>query len=215
MSVPDAMLRYMNADCDTIADATSTRWVAVDVETNGTDSAHCRIISIAALAVAADGTIEDSVVSLIDADADPGPTEIHGLNRQMLTGQPRFCDLAPHLVDLLRGRILVAHNVAFDYAFLATEAARAGIDLPTTTVMCTVELASHLDLDVDNLKLATLARHWGIQQTRPHDALDDALVLSHVLVRELALARRGGIPLPIRPPWTLVPPVFNSSPAAA
>jgi DNA polymerase-3 subunit epsilon len=210
------MLRYMKADPDTIADAAaSTRWVAVDVETSGTDPAHCRIISIAALALAADGTIEDSIVSLIDADVDPGPTDIHGLNRQMLTGQPRFCDLATDLVDLLRGRILVAHNVAFDYAFLAAEATRAGVDLPTTAVMCTVDLAARLNLDVDNLKLATLARHWGIPQNRPHDALDDALVLKRVLDRELALARRSGVTLPIRPPWTLTPPVFGSCPAAA
>jgi len=72
-----------------------------------------------------------------------------------------------------------------------------------------------LDLDVNDLKLATLARHWGIRQARPHDALDDALVLSRVLVRTLALARRGGVPLPIRRPWTLAPPVFSSGPAAA
>jgi DNA polymerase III subunit epsilon len=200
----------MNIGRDLPDASTSTRWVSVDVETSGTDPAHCRIVSIAALALAADGTIEDSVVSLIDADVDPGPTYIHGLNREMLTGQPRFGDLASDLVALRRGRTLAAHNVAFDYAFLAAEAVRAGIDLPTTAVMCTVELAARLDLDLDNLKLATLARHWSIPQARPHDAFDDALVLSRVLVRALALARRSGVPLPIRPPQTLTPPVFGN-----
>jgi DNA polymerase III subunit epsilon len=207
------MLWPMSIDRDLPDARTSTRWAAIDVETSGTDPAHCRIISIAALALAADGTIEDSVVSLIDADIDPGPTHIHGLNRQMLTGQPRFCDIAADLVALLRGRTLAAHNVAFDYAFLAAEADRAGVDLPTTAVMCTVELAAHLDLGLDNLKLATVARHWSIPQERPHDAFDDALVLSRVLVHALALARRDSVPLPIRPPQTLTPPVFRNAAA--
>jgi DNA polymerase-3 subunit epsilon len=205
----------MSIDRDLPDARTSTRWVAVDVETSGTNPEHCRIVSIAALALAADGTIEDSIVSLIDADVDPGPTHIHGLNRRMLTGQPRFCDLATDLVDLLRGRILVAHNVAFDYAFLAAEATRAGVDLPTTAVMCTVELAAHLDLGLDNLKLATVARHWSIPQQRPHDAFDDALVLSRVLIHALARARRDNVPLPIRCPRTLTPPVFPAFSNAA
>ena len=44
--------------------------------------------------------------------------------------------------------------------------------------MCTVELARRLDLGTENLMLETLARHWGITQMKPHDALDDALVLA-------------------------------------
>jgi DNA polymerase-3 subunit epsilon len=209
------MLFPMSIDRDLPDARTSTRWVVVDVETSGTSPEHCRIISIAALALAADGTIEDSVVSLIDADIDPGPTHIHGLDRQMLTGQPRFCDIAADLVALLRCRTLAAHNVAFDYAFLAAEAARVGVGLPTTAVMCTVELAAHLDLGLDNLKLATVARHWGIPQQRPHDAFDDALVLSRVLVHALARARRDNVPLPVRCPQALTPPVFPAFSNAA
>src|SRR5437868_1507255 len=81
----------------------------------------------------------------------------------------------------------VAHNVGFDYAFLAAEACKTGVVLPVDEVMCTVELAAHLDLGVDNLKLATLARYFGVPQGRPHDALDDATVLARILAR----ARHG------------------------
>ena len=61
--------------------------------------------------------------------------------------------------------------------------------------MCTVELARRLDLGVENLRLETLAAHWGVTQMKPHDALDDALVLAQILkpalVRRPASARRG------------------------
>ena len=52
----------------------------------------------------------------------------------------------PELIEVLRGRTLVAHNVGFDYSFLAAEAELAGVGLPIDTVMCTVELARRLDL---------------------------------------------------------------------
>ena len=64
----------------------------------------------------------------------------------MLAGQPCFADIAEHLAPLLRGRILVAHNAAFDYAFLAAEARRCDTELPVTSVLCTLELAALLDL---------------------------------------------------------------------
>lgn len=187
----------------------SAPWVIVDVETTGSDPDACRVISVAALAVTATGAITDSVVTLLDAGVDPGPTDVHGLTRAMLIGQPRFADIADALAELLRGRTLVAHNVAFDYAFLAAEARRAGTRLPVDEVMCTVELARRLNLGVGSLKLAALAHHWNIAQTRPHDALDDALVLVEIFQRELAQAQNSGVALPIRHPRTLEPPVFE------
>ena len=38
------------------------------------------------------------------------------------------------LIEVLRGRTLVAHNVGFDYSFLAAEAELAGVELPIDTV---------------------------------------------------------------------------------
>ncbi len=123
------------------------------------------------------------MVSLLNAGVDPGPTHVHGLTAAMLEDQPRFDDIVGDVIEVLRGRTLVAHNVAFDYAFLAAEAEIAGAELPVDAVMCTVELARRLDLGIDNLRLETLAAHWGVVQQRPHDAFDDAMVLTGVLGR--------------------------------
>jgi DNA polymerase III subunit epsilon len=170
-------------------------WAVIDVETSGFRPGQARIISLAALGLDADGRVEQSVVSLLNPGVDPGPTHVHGLTTAMLEDQPQFADIVGDLVEVLRGRTLVAHNVAFDYAFLAAEAELAEAELPVDNVMCTVELARRLDLGVDNLRLETLAAHWGVIQERPHDAFDDALVLTGVL--ELALER--DIWLPVRP----------------
>ena len=174
-------------------------WVVVDVETSGFRPGHARIISLAALALDVDGRVEQSVVSLLNPGVDPGPTHVHGLTATMLEDQPRFADIAGDVMELLRGRTLVAHNIAFDYGFLAAEAEIADCELPVDSVMCTVELARRLALGVDNLRLETLAAHWGVPQLRPHDAFDDAAVLSRVLSAALERARERDIWLPVRP----------------
>jgi DNA polymerase III subunit epsilon len=174
-------------------------WAVIDVETSGFRPGQARIISLAALGLDAHGQVEQSVVSLLNPGVDPGPTHVHGLTTAMLEEQPEFADIVGDVIEVLRGRTLVAHNVAFDYAFLAAEAELAEAELPVDSVMCTVELARRLDLGIDNLRLETLAAHWGVRQERPHDAFDDALVLTGVLAAALQRAREREIWLPVHP----------------
>lgn len=174
-------------------------WVVVDVETSGIRPDRSRVLSVAALTLDADGAVERSLVSLLNPGVDPGPTHVHGLTAAMLEGQPQFRDIVGELAELLHGRTLVAHNAAFDYGFLAAEAESAGAVLPVDTVMCTLELARRLDLGLANLRLETLAAHLDVTQARPHDAYDDALVLSRVLGSMLQRAREIDVWLPVRP----------------
>jgi DNA polymerase III subunit epsilon len=178
---------------------TGAGWAVVDVETSGFRPGQARVVSIAALALGDDGNVEESLYSLLNPGVDPGPTHVHGLTAEMLEGQPTFADVVDHLINLLRGRTLVAHNVAFDYSFLTAEAEMVEAELPIDTAMCTVELTRRLELGTDNLRLETLAAHWGITQIKPHDALDDAMVLAQILKPVLARARERKVWLPIRP----------------
>ncbi|OBI35726.1 DNA polymerase III subunit epsilon [Mycobacterium sp. E1386] len=174
-------------------------WAVIDVETTGFRPGQARVISLAVLGLDDDGRVEQSVVSLLNPGVDPGPTHVHGLTAAMLEDQPQFADIVDDVVKVLDGRTLVAHNVAFDYAFLAAEAELAEAELPIDSVMCTVELARRLDLGIDNLRLETLAAHWGVTQERPHDAFDDAMVLTGVLASALERARECDIWLPVHP----------------
>ncbi|MCG7594548.1 DEDDh family exonuclease [Mycobacterium sp. PSTR-4-N] len=181
------------------ADHAGAGWAVVDVETSGFRPGQARVVSVAALALSDDGNVEKSLYTLLNPGVDPGPTHIHGLTAEMLAGQPTFADVVSDLCDVLRGRTLVAHNVGFDYSFLAAEAEMVGAELPTDTVMCTVELARRLDLGTENLRLETLAAHWGVTQMRPHDALDDAMVLAQILKPVLVRARERRSWLPVHP----------------
>jgi DNA polymerase III subunit epsilon len=200
MSVWRAILKAMNRmPWGRPASDPDAGWAVVDVETSGFRPGHARVISIAALGLDADGRVEQSVVSLLNPGVDPGPTHVHGLTAAMLEDQPQFGDIVGDLVEVLRGRTLVAHNVGFDYSFLAAEAELAEAELPVDSVMCTVELARRLDLGVQNLRLETLAAHWAVTQERPHDAFDDAMVLTGVLAGALKVARDRDVWLPVHP----------------
>lgn len=189
----------------------ATEFAVIDVETSGFDPDHARVLSVAALIVTADGTITDSMHTLLNPGVDPGPTDIHGLTAAMLAGQPDFTAVADQLATLLRGRVLVAHNAGFDYAFLAAETHRCGAELPVTSVLCTLELAGQLNLGLDSLKLGALAKHWSIPQARPHDALDDARVLAAALPRMITRAAQLEVALPVRAPITLPPVQFRTA----
>jgi DNA polymerase-3 subunit epsilon len=177
---------------------TDHAWAVVDVETSGLYPSSSRVLSVAAVALDAAGRpAGPRFTSLVDPGCDPGPVHVHGLTRERLAGAPRFEEIAPRLLEVLDGRILVAHNAAFDHGFLAAEADRAGTKLPVRRRMCTLALSRRLGIDVPNHKLATLAGYWGVPQQRAHDAEDDALVLSRVLTHSLLLAARLGMPLPL------------------
>lgn len=157
-----------------------TGWVVVDVETSGMRPSVDRMLSVAAVVIDDDGEVAREFTTLLNPGVDPGPVHVHGLTPALLAGKPRFADVAEELARILEGRTVVAHNAAFDASFLAAEARRAGLASPLERFLCTLDLAGRLHLSTTDLKLATLADHFGVEQRAAHDAHDDALVLAGV-----------------------------------
>ncbi|PBC38108.1 3'-5' exonuclease [Rhodococcus sp. ACPA4] len=173
------------------------RWVVLDVETSGMRSASHRVLSIAALVLREDGSVERQFSTLLNPGCDPGPVHVHNLTPDRLAGAPRFEDIAEEFADLLSGRTMVAHNASFDYGFLDAEFQRAGFGTPIEKRLCTLALSRRLELDVPNHRLATLAEYWKIEQLNAHDAYDDARVLVEVFGRSASLADTLQLPLPV------------------
>ncbi|MBP2210843.1 DNA polymerase III epsilon subunit family exonuclease [Rhodococcus ruber] len=173
------------------------RWVVVDVETSGLRAYAHRVLSVAALVLREDGSVEREYSTLVDPGCDPGPVHVHRLTRERLAGAPRFEQIAGEFAEVLAGGTIVAHNAAFDYGFLDAEFRRAGAEIPVKHRLCTLALSRRLELDVADHKLSTLAAHWQVQQLLEHDAYDDARVLSEVFVRSASLAESLQLPLPV------------------
>ncbi|MFI8192560.1 DEDDh family exonuclease [Streptomyces sp. NPDC085946] len=174
-------------------------WAVVDVETSGLVARRDRVLSVAVVTLGPDGEQTGEFSTLLDPGCDPGPVHVHGLTAQRLRGAPCFDQVAGRIGALLRDRVFVAHNAQFDYDFLAHEFARAGMPLPVSRRLCTLALNRRVDPPTDDLRLGTLAAHYGVRQVRAHDALDDARVLAGVLRASLREAARLDLPLPLVP----------------
>ncbi|MEU0592198.1 TerD family protein [Streptomyces ardesiacus] len=172
-------------------------WALVDVETSGLVPRRDRVLSLAVVTLGPDGRQTGEFSTLLDPGCDPGPVHVHGLTADRLRGAPVFEQVAERVGALLEGRVLVAHNAQFDYDFLAHEFARARLRLPVARRLCTLALNRRVDPPTDDLRLGTLAEHYGVPQLKAHDALDDTRVLAGVLRASLHQAARLGLPLPL------------------
>ncbi|WHM34292.1 TerD family protein [Streptomyces sp. BPPL-273] len=172
-------------------------WALVDVETSGLRPGRDRVLSLAVVTLDGHGRRTGEFSTLLDPGCDPGPVHVHGLTRARLAGAPTFEEIAPQVGALLSGRVLAAHNAQFDYDFLAHEFARVRSWVPVSRRLCTLALNRLIAPATPDLKLGTLAAHYGVRQERAHDAQDDVRVLTGILQGSLDAAGRLGLDLPL------------------
>jgi DNA polymerase-3 subunit epsilon len=134
--------------------------------------------------------------TLVDPCRDVGPTRIHGLRASDVSGAPLFADAAAAVWGLLAGRVLVAHNVAFDQRFLDAEFRRCSVRLPPPPVMCTMALSSYYLPGSPGRSLTACCAAGGIRLVNHHSALADASAAAGLL----RLFRSSHPALP--PSWT-------------
>lgn len=86
-------------------------FAVVDVETTGLFPGSHRIAEIAVVHVEPDGTVSNRWETLVNPQRDLGPQHIHGIRAADILHAPVFGDIAHDVMELLAGRVLVAHNV--------------------------------------------------------------------------------------------------------
>lgn len=165
----------------------------LDVETTGLDLARDEIVSYgAALVVRA----RIPCGRLVYREVRPvrpvsvGALTVHGLRTADLAGAPEIDELVDELVDLLTGRVLVAHAAWVERAFLdralrprRLRIGRAVAD--TAALLRALRLAGSDTGTEPNLEAA--ARRLNLPVHTPHHALGDAFTTAQLF---LALATR-------------------------
>jgi DNA polymerase-3 subunit epsilon len=169
----------------------------VDVEATGSSSRRHRIVELAVVLLDGECRLQGEFSTLVDPGGPVGPTHIHGIEPHHVIPAPRFNRIAPRLLGLLRGRVLVGHNVGCDRAFLTAEYARMGVELPQVPELCTMRLAERcFPSSPHGLSLRSCAAAAGLPSWVAHTALGDARAGAQLLARcapaaegELAEAR--------------------------
>jgi DNA polymerase-3 subunit epsilon len=118
--------------------------------------------------------------------------QITGITDAMVRRSPLFDDIADQVVAALAGRVFVAHNARFDWAFLSAEVRRAKSHRLAGSHICTVRLAKRLLPQIESASLDALSWHFGLENKARHRAGGDAMATAELLERLILLAREQG-----------------------
>ena len=173
--------------------------VAIDCETTGLDARRDRIVSIAAVKIAAGlRVVEPPVLDTLIDPRMPIPARavaVHGIDNAQVAGAPTIAEAYDEILAALAGCVVVGHHVGFDLAMLAGEARRNGCDWREPPYFDTFELMAGLGLTADNVDLVEMMALLGIapKGTR-HSAAGDARMAADLFVaraRKLVGQGRG------------------------
>jgi DNA polymerase-3 subunit epsilon len=169
----------------------------VDVEASGRSPWRHRVVEVGVVLLDYPLLrVEAEFSTLVDPGGPVGPTAVHRIAQEHVVGAPVFREIAPHLADLLRGRVLVGHHVACDLGFLAREFARIGVAVPEVPTLCTMALTDRvLGSRLTGRSLVACTEAFGLPGFPAHTALGDARATARLLRRALSTPAGGVEPV--------------------
>lgn len=170
-------------------------FAVVDVETTGGGMEYGHRITEIAVVEVRGGRIVDEYQTLVNPGRyiPPGVIALTGITNEMVAAAPYFDHVADEVLARLEGRVFVAHNVGFDWAFVAAELNRALGQAPEVVRMCTVRMVRRFVPDLRHRNLDVVTRYFGVDVHARHRAYGDALATARVLLRLLDEARGRGL----------------------
>jgi len=139
-----------------------------DLETTGMSPANDRIVEIAAIKVAKDGT-QERFTTLVN----PGVriplqvSRIHNITNEMVETAPFFPEAAEEFMNLAEASTLVAHNARFDLGFLQESLNRERLPLWNGKTMDSIPIIKRAFPDLKSYSLGYLRSYFGLGAENP------------------------------------------------
>lgn len=159
------------------------RGVVIDFESTSNIVEYARIIEIGAVLFE-----DDQIIDKYHTLVNPGikiPKKVRdltGITDDDVKAAPKGYEAVRDLLHFIRKEeILVAHNAFFDYELLNTFCKRFKIRPWKGQLLCTQRLAKGVQIQVENYKLETLCKFFGIEFVQSHRADADALATFQLL----------------------------------
>ncbi len=155
-------------------------FVVFDIETTGLSNRTCGITEIGAVKVK-NGEVLARYNTFVNPEM-PIPAdvvELTGITDEMVKDARVIKDVLPEFLDFVGNRLLIAHNADFDIGFIRVAAKNNGLPFENA-YLDTVALSRHLNTDLKNHKLDTLAKYFNLGEFNHHRASDDAEMLAMI-----------------------------------
>lgn len=172
------------------------RFIGFDLETTGFISGVDQIVEIGAVRFV-NGEIDAVYSTLVNPKIEipAAASRVNGISNEMVSDKPTVDLLLPSFAEFCGDDLLVAHNAAFDFQFLASDIIKYETPAPRGVVLDTCSLARKVLPGLPNYKLGTLVQHLEIPSTKFHRAEEDAnycgLLFAHMMKK-----MTGGMSLP-------------------
>jgi DNA polymerase-3 subunit epsilon len=149
-------------------------YAIIDVETTGLSPRFEKITEIAVYLH--DGErVTGEFVTLVNPEKiiPYRITQLTGINNRMVEDAPRFYEIAKKIIELTEDKILVGHNVAFDYNFLKQEFSSLGYEYKRDKI-CTAKLSRKVIPFRKSYGLGNICNDLNINNPQRHRAAGDA-----------------------------------------
>lgn len=171
-------------------------YTVFDTETTGLDpKGGDEIISIGAVRIVNNRLLHEEC---FDRLVDPRrsipieSTQIHGIQQEMLIGQPTIDIVLPLFHQFAEGTILIAHNAAFDMRMLQLKEAATGVKF-LNPVLDTMLLSAVVHPGQKNHNLEGIVQRLGASIVGRHTALGDAIATAEIFLKLIPLLAEQGI----------------------
>lgn len=166
----------------------------LDVETTGlSPESGDRVIEVGVVKVRS-GAVVDSFTSLINPERplSAGAFFVNKISPQMVSDKPKFCEIAPDLLEFLEHSVLTAYNTPFDLSFIESEFRLAGIKLPKFVTLDVLKLSRSLLPGIKSYKQGNVAAALNISTNTLHRALEDVIVTSQIFFTIVGISKAHG-----------------------
>ena len=155
---------------------TSAGYAVFDCETTGTDPECDEIVSLALVLLDPNGNEISRFGSLVRPSRriPEEASAIHGIRDADVANAPTVAELAGKLLELLGGRVFVAHNASFDLTMLRAALRSVGIEYRPPAVACTLDAFRVLEPLAEAHRLEAICARHDVQLAGAHDAMHDA-----------------------------------------
>ena len=164
---------------------TKENYTVIDLETSGLNDGSDAIVEYGALRVRDGQPVQEFTVLVRDIKTLPKEvTALTGITQEMLKGGAPSSEALTAFLEFVGSDQLVGYNLKFDLRFLRTACLQQGRPLMTNAGIDLLPVARRKVVGVQNYKLETLIRYFGLNQQVEHRALSDCRLI-HALYAKL------------------------------